>query len=125
MNPQVVASIVIAAIGSAGLVLAAVIPVLLSTRNKASAAASRAASAASTAVEAREAITNGHTEHVRVAMDRQHVETLKAIDDVRREVGRDIGGLRVEIRQEREDRGRLEDRVGDLEKTKPGRQRPE
>lgn len=125
--------IIVASIGSASAVavavLAALLPWLVSTRRKATAAVAGSSRAVAAAVEAREAITNGHPEHVRDSMDRQHEETLAAISGIRDELGgvkSDIRGVQSDIRGVRRDVGRianrqdtLDDRQRELEHTIP------
>ncbi len=109
--------IIVASIGSASAVavavLAALLPWLISTRRKATAAVAGSAKAVAAADQAREAITNGHPEHVRDSMDRQHEETLAAISGLRDELGgvkTDVRGIQSDIRGVRRDVGRVADR---------------
>lgn len=114
--------IIVASIGSASAVavavLAALLPWLVSTRRKATAAVAGSSRAVAAAVEAREAITNGHPEHVRDSMDRQHGETLAAISGMRDELGgvkADLRAVQSDVRGVRKDVGRLADRQEKLD----------
>ncbi len=97
MNWEHLEPVILQTIATAGLVLAAVLPVVVSTRRK-------AASAETAAVQAKKEITNGHSEHVRDQLDRQHAEAMKATDELRAtfekradRMAADIGGVRKDI----------------------------
>lgn len=102
---------IVSAIGAAGLVLAAVIPVMLTSKRKTIAKIQ----------DTREQITNGHDEHLRVTLDRHQKETLSAINDMRKSVQDDIGGIRAELRGIRKHGMQQDERILELERTGPAR----
>lgn len=100
---------IVAMIGSTGVVLSILIPILMSSRKK-----------ASTENQAtREQITNGHSEHIRETLDRHQRETVKAISGVEQRLGDRIEGVHVELRDIRKHGAVQDDRLLDLEKTGP------
>ncbi|GAA1736756.1 hypothetical protein [Microcella frigidaquae] len=89
-------------IATVGIVLAAVLPAVISTRRS----AKRAESAA---VQAKKEITNGHSEHVRDQLDRQHAEAMKATDELRSTFEKRADRLASDMSGIRRDVGRLAD----------------
>lgn len=109
---DVLVAAVTGAFGSAGLVLAAVLPSLVKARQDSARAATGAVQAVQAAREARGAaedatyaMTNGHAEHARDQWDRQHAETLKAIGDMRGEFVAETRAMKSDIRGIRRDVG--------------------
>lgn len=98
MSEQAIVAIAVAALSSAGIVLAALMPAMISTRRKASAAIAAG-------VAAREAVTNSHPEHIRDMLDRYQQENRDGFRDVARE----IGGVKSDVRGVRRDIGRMAD----------------
>lgn len=89
-------------IATVGIVLAAVLPAVISTRRT----AKRAETAA---VQAKKEITNGHSEHVRDQLDRQHAEALQATNELRATFEKRADRLASDISGIRRDVGRLAD----------------
>lgn len=82
------------------------------------------------AKRSREQVENDHSNNFREENDERHAETLekfKQIFDRFTRVDRSIGGVRDDIRQQRDDHGDLAERVHDLEKiemTNPRERKP-
>lgn len=60
-------------------------------------------------------LTNDHSKPLRDDMDDKHRESMRVI----RTVVRDIGGMREDVRQLRRDLSHTDERVDELEKTRP------
>lgn len=67
-------------------------------------------------------ITNDHDQPLRDDMDDKHNAVIRAVSTVAatvRTVVRDVGGIREDIRQLRKDLSHTDERVDDLERTRP------
>ena len=102
MNWEHLGPVIVQTIATAGLVLAAVLPALVSNRRQ-------AARAETAAVQAKKEITNGHSEHVRDQLDRQHAEAMKATDELRATFEKRADRLASDMSGIRRDVGRLAD----------------
>lgn len=115
MTEQALVAILVQGIASSGLVLVAVLPVLLSTRKKASAAATDAKAA-------REQVQNSHTVNFRDDHDTKHGEVMAAIARVDQRVVNvesDMRGMRRDIGRLADADARHDERIHDLERTQP------
>lgn len=67
-------------------------------------------------------ITNDHDQPLREDMDEKHTVVVRGINTVAatvRTIVRDIGGMREDIRQLRRDLSHTDERVDELERTRP------
>lgn len=123
-------AILVQSIASAGLVLVAALtaglPLLLSIRKRAGAAAASAGAAAADAKAAREQVQNSHETNFRDDHDTKHGEVISAIAGVESRVNARLAVIEGDIRGVRRDVGRLADadarhdeRIHDLEQTQP------
>lgn len=123
-------ALLVQSIASAGLVLVAVVtvglPLLLSIRKKAGAAATSAGAAAADAKAAREQVQNSHETNFRDDHDEKHTAVMSAIAGVESRMDARFTNLEGDIRGVRRDIGRLadadarhENRIHELEQTQP------
>lgn len=115
MTEAAIVSIIVQGIATSGVVLVALLPLLLSTRKKVTAAAVDAKAA-------RAQVENSHTANFRDDHDEKHGEVMDAI----KRVDRRVENVEADLRGARRDIGRLADadmrhdeRIHDLEKTQP------
>ncbi|MDH6181806.1 septal ring factor EnvC (AmiA/AmiB activator) [Microbacteriaceae bacterium SG_E_30_P1] len=101
-------NIIVQAVASAGVISAALLPVLVSTRRKAS-------SAAKDASAARSQVQNSHTKNFRDDHDDKHTAVMSAIARVES----DIRGVRRDVGRLADADVRHEQRIHDLEQTQP------
>lgn len=100
-----------------GVVAAAFLPSLISTRKD--------------AAVVRDQLENSHVDNpqrvsnVRENIDSNHIEILKRLDRFETRVDRRFDGMASDIRGVRRDIGRHADAIADLEKTQPSRERGE